>query len=386
VEKAPLKVVAIDDDDVDLLLVSRYLEDIPGRAFDFRPATNLDVGLAEIQRHSPDVVLVDYHLGRQTGLDAIADIRHQGFAGPIVMLTGVGHEELAADAFKSGAADYIPKTHLSSASLGRSIDNALEKFRLENALEEHQRNLECANRDLTRRNEEIRNFYHTLSHEMKTPLTSAREFVSIVLEGLAGSVTPEQAEYLGYAKDSCDQLVRHLTDLLDVARLETGKLRIENEEARLEELIDGVVASKRIAAEQAGVILSKEIPPDLPAVFVDKQRIRQVLTNLVDNALKFTETGGNVTVRAEAGSRSDDQLSVSVIDSGCGIPDEKLGRIFDRLCQVHESGSPLRQGLGLGLHICRELIELHHGTIRAESTLGQGSTFFFSLPVLAATA
>ena len=247
-----MTVVGIDDDDEDLLLVARYLSDIPRHTIQFFSATSLDAGVAAIRKHNPDVILVDYYLGPQTGLDAIDQIRKQGCDQPIVMLTGMGHEELAVLALKSGAADYIPKMHLSSASLGRSIDNALEKFRLQQTVDKHQRSLESANRDLTRRNEEIRNFYHTLSHEMKTPLTSAREFVSIVLDGLAGPLTPEQTEYLGYAKDSCDQLVRHLTDLLDVARLETGKLQIDSQEAELDELVLAVVSSKRIAAEQAG--------------------------------------------------------------------------------------------------------------------------------------
>jgi signal transduction histidine kinase len=380
-----LTVVAIDDDDEDLLLVGRYLDDIPRHHIDFFPATTLDEGLRTIQDHGPDVILVDYYLGSQTGLDAIAEIRDHGCPQPILMLTGMGHEELAVTALKSGAADYIPKIHLSPASLGRSIDNALEKFHLQQTVDEHQRSLESANRDLTRRNEEIRNFYHTLSHEMKTPLTSAREFVSIVLDGLAGDLSADQIEYLGYAKDSCDQLVRHLSDLLDVARLETGKLRLDSQEIDLATSIHAVVTSKRIAAEQAGVGLDVEIASNLPTVLVDPQRIRQVLTNLVDNAIKFTESGGSVTVRVEAGKQSGEPLSVAVIDSGCGIPQDKLSRIFDRLCQVAPADSPQHQGLGLGLNICKELIELHQGTMRAESTPGQGSVFSFSLPVSAAT-
>ena len=378
-----LNVVAIDDDDVDLLLLGRYLDEVPGHRVDLRTASSRDEALVAIEHHNPDIVLVDYQLGAQTGLDAIADIRRQGYERPIVMLTGMGHEELAADAFKSGVADYIPKSHLSAASLGRSIDNALEKHRLQQAVEAHQRELQNANRDLTRRNEEVRNFYHTLSHEMKTPLTSAREFVSIMLEGLAGPLTEEQQEYLRYAKESCDQLVRHLGDLLDVARLETGKLRIETKEAQVEPMIDLVLASKRIAARQAGVSLSKEIAPNLRPVVVDPQRIGQVLTNLVDNAIKFTDGGGSITVRAEPGSQWEDQLSVAVVDTGRGIPEDKLERIFDRLCQVVESDAHEQQGLGLGLNICKELIALHQGRIWAESTPGQGSTISFSLPVAA---
>ena len=120
-------------------------------------------------------------------------------------------------------------------------------------------------------------------------------------------------------------------------------------------------------------------------MFVDPQRIRQVLTNLVDNAIKFTKAGGHVTVRANTGSLPKEHLSVAVIDSGCGIQADKLGRVFDRLCQVDHADSPQRQGLGLGLHICKELVELHDGTLRAESTPGQGSEFSFSLPVSAVT-
>jgi signal transduction histidine kinase len=208
--------------------------------------------------------------------------------------------------------------------------------------------------------------------------------VSILLEGLAGQLNEQQAEYLGYAKESCDQLVRHLSDLLDVARLETGKLQIEIKETQAQSIVDSVIAAKRITAKQAGISLLKDIAPNLPTLLVDPHRIHQILTNLVDNAIKFTPSGGCVTVRACSGPEPGDQVTVAVCDTGRGIPGDKLERIFDRLCQVVESDANERQGLGLGLNICKELIGLHHGEIWAESTLGQGSTIHFSLPVAAA--
>src|ERR1019366_3597753 len=134
----------------------------------------------------------------------------------------------------------------------------------------------------------------TLSHELITPLTSAREFVSIVMDGLAGPLTKTQLEYLGIAKESCDQLRLYINDLLDVTRLETGKMRIEFQVVSLAALVERVVEMLAPAAAGEGISLSCDCQPDLPAVPLDQQRLQQVLTNLTTNALKFTPAGGQI--------------------------------------------------------------------------------------------
>ena len=239
-----------------------------------------------------------------------------------------------------------------------------------------------ANRSLVERNTEIQNFYHTLSHELKTPLTSAREFISILIDGLAGPVNETQLEYLGIAKESCDQLRLYINDLLDVTRLETGKMSIEFHPVALAALVEHVVNTLAPAAKGKNLRLSYDCQPDLPDVPLDQQRIAQVLTNLATNALKFTPAGGQIHISVSAPAATPEYLQVAVRDTGRGIPGDQLDLIFNRLHQAHpnDAMAESRSGLGLGLYICKELVQLHGGRIWAESELGQGSTFSFTIP------
>jgi len=251
---------------------------------------------------------------------------------------------------------------------------------LEQRVRERTSELEKANEELRRKGDETQKFYHTLSHELKTPLTSAKEFVSLVMEGLAGPVNETQMEYLGIALDSCKQLHSCINDLLDASRLDTGKLAIEVQTSSLAALVKKAVASLELAATAKGVALRHEVQPRLPDIPFDERRMTQVITNLVNNALKFTESGGVVAVNVGEAPDLPDFLCVSVTDTGRGIPEDELGRIFDRLYQIKDGDAAADQGFGLGLFLCRELVQLHGGRIWAESEPGKGSIFTFLLP------
>jgi PAS domain S-box-containing protein len=237
-----------------------------------------------------------------------------------------------------------------------------------------------AHREVLRKNEEIQDFYHTLSHELKTPLTSAREFVSIVRDGLAGPVNDAQREYLAIAQDSCNQLRACIDDLLDATRLETGKLSIDLKAGSLGALARRLVAAFAPRAGTKRIRLRCEEQPSLPDVPFDQHRITQVINNLVANALKFTPEGGAITVSVSEAGRHRDFLQVSVSDTGPGIEADKLGRVFDRHYQIQRGDAAHGQGLGLGLYICRELVQIHGGKTWVESRPGAGSTFSFVLP------
>jgi PAS domain S-box-containing protein len=244
-----------------------------------------------------------------------------------------------------------------------------------------QTKLKEANKDLLRKNKEIQNFYHTLSHELKTPLTSAREFISIVLDGLAGPLTQNQSEYLGIAKDSCNQLRLCLNDLLDTTRLETGKMTLDIKPASLARLIQNVILSIRRTATEKEISIFQDVHANLAEIPMDAFRMTQVVTNLLNNAIKYTPRGGQILVRAaEVPSRAD-WVQVSITDTGCGIPPREQEHIFDRLYQVKAGDATTEQGIGLGLYLCRELVQLHGGTISVESAPKKGSTFSFVLPM-----
>src|SRR6266516_853645 len=178
--------------------------------------------------------------------------------------------------------------------------------------------LEQTNQDLRHRNEEIQNFYHTLSHELKTPLTSAREFISIVMDGLAGSFTETQLEYLRIAKDSFDQLRSCVNDLLDAARLDTGKLRLQSKPGSLGTLVQQVMTMMNPVAAKKNIRLSKQLQAGLPDVPMEGNRITLVITNLLNNALKFTAPGGQITLQVAEAPERPEYLQVSVSDTGRG--------------------------------------------------------------------
>ena len=295
-----------------------------------------------------------------------------------------GIEEFETKAGRSGY-EQILKTPFHDAD-GRMLGiqgiswDVTERKRAEGEMRRIQGQVERTNADLRRKNDEIQNFYHTLSHELKTPLTSAREFVSIVVDGLAGALNETQREYLRIALESCNQLRVCINDLLDATRLETGKLNIELKSTALGELAQRVVTTLHPAAAGKCIRLACDVERGLPLVELDESRITQVIINLVNNALKFTEEGGEITVSVGASAAKEDFMEVSVRDTGRGIPEQQIERIFDRLFQVKSGDASTEQGVGLGLFICRELVRLHGGDIRVESKVGAGSTFTFDLP------
>ena len=215
---------------------------------------------------------------------------------------------------------------------------------------------------------------------MKTPLTSVREFISIVLDGLAGSLNETQQEYLGIARESCHRLHVCINDLMDTTRLETGKLTLEMKRGSLANLVEQLITVLGPVAARKHISLIHHVQANLPDFPFDEDRLMQVLVNLTNNALKFTPENGQVTITAVEAPNDSGYFKMSVNDTGCGIAPAEIERIFERLYQVPNKDGGSQQGVGLGLYISRELVQSHGGKIWVESELGTGSTFCFSIP------
>ena len=224
-------------------------------------------------------------------------------------------------------------------------------------------------------------FFSNVSHELRTPLTAVYQFVTIVLDGLGGKVTPEQKEYLEIALRNVRQLQAMVGDLLEAARAESGKLVIHQRGVSLNLSVEETLGTFSANARQKGIQLRQNLPGDLPLLYVDPRRLKQILTNLIDNALKFTPKDGSITVCAGVFAEDRDFIHVSVTDTGCGLSPSDAERIFDRLYQVDNSIDTNRNGLGLGLHITKELVVRHGGRIWAEGKLNEGATVNFIVPV-----
>jgi PAS domain S-box-containing protein len=224
-------------------------------------------------------------------------------------------------------------------------------------------------------------FLSHVSHELRTPLTAIYFFTTNVLDGLFGDLTQEQREHLSLSLDNANQLKNMVSDLLDITRIETRKLTVASQPTNVVKLILEVLSTCGTNAVGRNISLGSEFAEGLPSVWADPSRVRQILTNLVDNGIKFTPDGGTVTVRGQSYAEHDCYLCLSVSDTGCGISPENRDVIFERLAQVKSNTEASRSGLGLGLFIARELVSLHGGRIWVESTLGEGSTFYLTLPI-----
>jgi signal transduction histidine kinase len=237
------------------------------------------------------------------------------------------------------------------------------------------------------------NFLATVSHELRTPLTSIIGFSEMLAKGIAGPLNEEQTEYAVTILERGEELLRLITHVLEMSKMEMGTMRLNLEAVWLGDIVQRAFSAASIPAERATVHLLDELEQGIPRVVVDADKIQQVLVNLVSNAIKFNRPNGHVSIRAELapmrrpfeedffGEETADALRVSVSDTGIGIPDDQLGRIFDAFYQVDSSSTRQHGGAGLGLSIVRKLIEAHGGEVWVESILGAGTTFHFTLPI-----
>lgn len=219
-------------------------------------------------------------------------------------------------------------------------------------------------------------FLLLVSHELRTPLNNLLLSITNVADGLVGEVSPPQRELLAIALSNADQLRQMIADILEITRAETGELALNLEWVDVEALLRTVADEFAPAATRGGVGLSLDLAGGLPPVQTDARRLSQVVSNLIDNAIKFTPIGGKVTLRCGLLSQSPPCLHIAVDDTGCGISSAGLNRVFQRFS--HDgvpSDTDGRTGLGLGLYICNELVRRLGGRIWAESELGVGSSF-----------
>jgi signal transduction histidine kinase len=220
-------------------------------------------------------------------------------------------------------------------------------------------------------------FLSILSHELRTPINSITGYASILDDEVAGSLSEVQHQYLRKILTGADNLMALVEDLLDISRVQAGKFTVTPEWTDFREVALSVIENLTPLADRRHLILLDEVPADLPPVLADGRRIGQVLNNLVINAIKFTPQNGKISVRAflEGGA-----LRCEVKDMGIGITREDIPRLFKRFSQLDMSSTRKAGGTGLGLSIANAIIEAHGGKIGVESEVGQGSSFWFSIP------
>jgi signal transduction histidine kinase len=364
------RVLLIEDNpgDADLIRLRLVESSSP---MDVICAQRLSDGLESLAQLRPSVVLLDLNLPDSQGAETFRKVLAKAPDVPLVILSGQDDENLAIKALHLGAQDYLVKGAYGHGELDRAMRHAMERQALLRSLDmSRKQQLEFKNR-----------FLSHVSHELRTPLTCIHQFVTILLDGLAGEINPEQREHLSTVFRSVNQLGAMVRDLLEASRAESGKIRIERRCVSIADLMRPAAAMMQAIADQKRVGLEIKANANDPIVHADPDRILEVLINLIDNGVKFTPENGSISLQANRVRTDPDFICVSVTDTGCGIEPEARALIFERLYQASDAIDDGRKGLGLGLYITKELINLHGGQIWVASEPGQGSTFSFTLPL-----
>lgn len=235
--------------------------------------------------------------------------------------------------------------------------------------------LENEIRELKERESYRREFIGNVSHELKTPIFSVQGFAETLLDGALNDETVNRT-FLKKILHNVNRLDNLARDLSTITKIETDELQMSNDVFEVEQVFEATMESVEVKAEENHVTLRRNIEPDLPALRGDKDRIRRVLVNLVDNAIKYNDDGGTVTLCAQP---AEEGVQISVIDDGIGIPDDHLPRLTERFYRVDKSRSRNQGGTGLGLAIVKHILKAHDTSLHVESSVGEGSTFSFTL-------
>jgi signal transduction histidine kinase len=371
-DRKTIRVLLIEDNPGDAALVREMLRDIEPEAFAVKIASRLDGGIGFLQGEDFDIVVLDLNLPDSQGLATFDNTQAANPDLPIILLTGLEDEQMAEEAVKAGAQDYLVKGQIESKLLDRAIRYAIERKRIVTENVRLYRDAEEANRAKDE-------FLATLSHELRTPLNAILGWIVMLQQKKLNTAETDRA-FASIERNA--RLQSHLiSELLDLSRVVSGKLHINARPLNLIPVIHASIDSIRIAAQAKRIDIDLDLDPASGMVSGDPDRLQQMLWNLLANSVKFTGAGGAIQVKLL--NRSDDTIEIRVSDTGKGIARDFLPHVFERFRQGDASTTRAYAGLGLGLAIVRHLVELHGGIVAAESEgEGRGSTFIVRLPVL----
>ncbi len=354
--------LVVDDDEATAALLQRYLSDAGYRAVRATSGRDAIAGIATVV---PDVIVLDAMMPEMDGFVVIAALRDNARSQriPVVMVTALEDQSTRMRALNSGAADYLTKP----------VDRAELLVRIRNLLQ--------AQAFAT---EQVRfkdDFLSHVSHELRSPLTAIKQFTSILLRGHAGALTSEQRELQEIVLRNVHQLQALIDDLVEVTRLEAGKVTIHPVPIKISRTVHDVLDTMSSAAAARDIQLTAELACVIPRVMADPVRLQQIFVILLDNAIKFSPRGEEGRVVAAADS--DRRVRIDIEDRGVGMSPDVVARVFDRMFQAPDAQSESRKGLGLGLYIARSLTHRLGGTLTVSSKLGGGTVFTLMMPAFA---
>lgn len=330
-------------------------------------------GLEEIKTNQYDCILIDYLMPEMSGLEFLIEYRkdHSKLDFPLVIMTGIDTSDTMLKALTNGANDYVSKTDLEIA-LAR-VNTVLE--------------LKLSKKELEHANSEIKNLSHikdrflaNMSHEIRTPMNAIVGLTDLLLET---SLTEEQLQYVQTFQRSSESLLSIINDILDISKIDSGKYEIQKEEFNFLEQLSDIEFLFQKEARDMDLEFRIKTMPDIPRfIIADKNRLKQIIVNLISNAFKFT-THGLIMVKTSISWSKEKHrlLNITVLDTGIGIPKEKIESIFKPFTQADDSTTKEHSGAGLGLTICKDLVEQMGGSITVTSDYGNGAEFILTMPI-----
>ncbi|MFH0914185.1 MAG: hybrid sensor histidine kinase/response regulator [Chloroflexota bacterium] len=373
-------IVIVEDEAGNRTTLSGTLEDAGYKVI---ALTRGQEALRVIREGSFDAVISDIRLPDVDGMELLELAREINPDVAVIMMTGYASLETAMSAVNQGAYAYFVKP-VSPDQLKSTLANALKQQRL---LEENKRlveDLQRSNKLLSQANEELQkasraktDFLATMSHELRTPLNVIIGFSELLADQIPGTINERQQKCLDDILASGKHLLDLINEILDLSKIESGKMELKLEELSLAEVITPLANSMAPILARRNQTLKLDLG-ELPSVYADEAKVKQVLLNLLSNATKFTRDGGRIGIEASANTGC---CRVSVVDGGIGIKREDLGRLFEPFCQLENPLTGEKGGAGLGLAVVQQIVERHGGVIWVESEYGKGSRFTFTLPL-----
>jgi len=378
--KEKLRVLMVEDNPTDALIAKKRLQRDDAFEYEVVHLVSGEDALLKLENWSYDIMLLDYNLPKKSGLETLKEIKARNIEIPIVMITGQGDEQVVATLIKEGAFDYLQKRDGYEDSIPLMIRKTIAESRAKSERERLQKEIALKKEELEKTNAKLMeldrmksDFVANVVHELRTPLTIIKGNLDNINEGFAGDVQPKQKEILEDVFKVVNRLSRLVNDLLDLSKIESGKMELNKEGLDIVALAGEVMKTFETLADGKKIGLAKEFPEKAVTVNADKDKLTQVFINLIGNAIKFTDKG-SVTVRI---IELQGEVQVEIQDTGPGIPQDQADKIFDKFVRVV---AEKKEGTGLGLPIAKDIIILHKGRIRVESESGKGSRFIFIIP------
>lgn len=376
-----LQLLIVDDNPGDCLLYQTMItETDPTTDYNFVVADSAGVALEWLSTCQPDCVLLDYILPDCLGLDLLKELQQKELIrAPVIMLTGFGDEATAVSAMQTGAHGYISKRELDGKKLKSVIDQAVKAFKEQRSQATFREEIHARNEQLELKYKQVESFYQDVLGKLRMPIRSIKETAERLADSRELSLNLPTHELVSSLKSTADSLSLTLQNLADNPHLSIGKLLISTLPCSVVKLVSETVNSHRARADQAGIRISVNIQPDIPDIPMDRYRIEQVLINLLDNALKFTPRGGWIYLTVKGHLNTPQHVAVSISDTGSGIDPAALPRLFER--NAFGGSGKESSSVGLGLHLCKEIIESHNGNITVKSGSETGTCITFTLPL-----